>query len=189
MAVDWVFVIYLCFIILVFPLILVLSLWRYHTIKRLMENQALKRSGTVTGSFLTPHLNFSYRGIPVIVTSLPGTKYRHARTDATITLTKSAPAAVTITPTPLLGGKDDIQVGFDEFDQAFLIRSEDDAFIRTLMTTGLQTKLVEMKHDKPMVFIHGTSVMVSIPKILKTDEGYDQLFDLTFAVIDRLTEL
>jgi len=192
---DWFLVVYLGFIIVIFPLIIFLSLWRYRTIRRLMQQQAEKRNGTVSGSFLLPQLNCTHQNLPVLVTSIPGNRYRHAKTEAHITLFKPAAGSVTLVSGSFIArfgktkGLSEVHLGFDEFDKEFLIRSEDEQFVRNLMDSRLQGILLEMKQEKPAVFLAGTSLTVSVPKILKTEEGYDRLFDLSFAFVDRISEL
>jgi hypothetical protein len=46
-----------------------------------------------------------------------------------------------------------------------------------------------MKQEKPRITLEGTWLTVQVPKVVKTDEGYDQLIDLAFAVVDRIQEL
>lgn len=188
-------VLYVFIIIITIVLVIVLSLWRYRTIKRLMEQQATKRSGTVVGTFLLPLLKFSYRALPVLVTSVPGSKYRHAKTEVSVTLFKPVPGNLTIRKESVstrLGkawGTADVQLDSDEFDREFLIKTEDEAFARNVVNFTIQNKLLEMKQEKPRITLEGTRLTVQVPRVVKTDEGYDQLLDLAFAVVDRIQEL
>ncbi|MBE3137180.1 MAG: hypothetical protein IMZ43_07310 [Thermoplasmata archaeon] len=188
-------VLYVFIIIITIVLVIVLSLWRYRTIKRLMEQQATKRSGTVVGTFLLPLLKFSYRTLPALVTSVPGSKYRHAKTEVSVTLLKPVPKNLTLLKESVatrLGkawGAADIQLGSDEFDREFLIKTEDEAFARNVVNFTIQNKLLEMKQEKPRITLEGTRLTVQVPRVVKTDEGYDQLLDLAFAVVDRIQEL
>ena len=188
-------VLYVFIIIITIVLVIVLSLWRYRTIKRLMEQQATKRSGTVVGTFLLPLLKFSYRALPVLVTSVPRSKYRHAKTEVSVTLLKPVPRNLTLLKESVatrLGkawGTADVQLDSDEFDREFLIKTEDEAFARNVVNFTIQNKLLEMKQEKPRITLEGTRLTVQVPRVVKTDEGYDQLLDLAFAVVDRIQEL
>ena len=93
---DWPLILTICIIFILFPLIILLSFWRYRAIKSLMEGQAMKRGGIVTGSSLIPVLKFPYREFTILVVSVPGSKYRHAKTEASMTLRKPAAADLTI---------------------------------------------------------------------------------------------
>jgi len=188
-------VLYVFIIIITIVLVIVLSLWRYRTIKRLMEQQALKRSGTVVGTFLLPLLKFSYRALPVLVTSVPGSKYRHAKTEVSVTLLKPVPKNLSILKESVatrLGkawGAADVQLESDEFDREFLIKTEDEAFARNVVNFTLQNKLLEMKKEKPRISLEGTWLTVQVPRVVKTEEEYDQLLDLAFTLVDRIQEL
>jgi hypothetical protein len=195
MVMDWSLVLYFCIIIVIFPLIIVFSLWRYRTIKRLMETQALKRSGAVVGTFLLPLLKFSYHALPVLVTSVPGNKYRHAKTEVGITLLKPTSSDITILKESVatrMGkalGTTDLELGNEEFDREFLIKTQDESFARNFINFTIQNKLLEMKQEKPRIILEGTWLTVQVPRVVKTEEGYDRLLDLAFALVDRIQEL
>jgi hypothetical protein len=193
-AMDWSLILFTCIIIILFPLIIILSLWRYRTIKSLMEHQAMKRSGTVTGSSLLPVLKFPYHEQTIVVISVPGSKYRHAKTEASMTLRKPAAADLTIVKESTairLGkalGAADAQLGSDEFDREFRIKTTDEFFARNMLNFRLQQKLLEMKPQKPRLTLEGTRLAVGVPRVIKTEEEYDQLLDLIISVVDRLSE-
>lgn len=195
MAIDWSIVLYFCIVVVIFPLLIVYSLWRYRSIKCLMEQQAVKRSGIVVGTFLLPLLKFSYRTLPVVVTSVPRSKYRHAKTEVGITLLKPAPSDITILKESVatrLGkalGATDLVLGNEEFDREFLIKTQDESFARNFVNFTLQNTLLEMLEEKPRITLEGTWVTVQVPTVIKTEEGYDQLLTLAFALVDRLYDL
>jgi hypothetical protein len=160
-----------------------------------MEQQAMKRSGTVTGSFLLPILKFPYRTLSIMVTSVPGSKYRQAKTEASMTLLKPASADLLIvkeSTATRLGkalGATDVQQGSEEFDREYLIKTQDESFARNVFNFTLQQKLLEMKQQKPRIILQGTWLAVQIPHVVKTEEVYDQLLDLAFTVVDRIQDL
>ena len=182
------------FVIIVITLVLVLSLLRYRVIRQLMEQQAMKHGGSVVGSYLLPVLKFPYRGLPVVVTSVPGTKYRPAKTEVNITLKKIAAADLKIMTESLgarLGkafGASDVLLNSDEFDREFVIKTKDEAFVRTILTLTLQEKLLGMRQQKPRISLEGTWLAVSVPRVIRTEERYDQLFELAFYITDQILE-
>jgi len=188
-------VLYVLVITITIASVIVLSLWRYRTIRRLMEQQALKLNGTVAGTFLLPLLKFSYHALPVVVTSVPGSKYRHAKTEVNVTLFKPVPKNLTIQKESVgtrLGkalGASDVQLDSDEFDKEFLIKTDDEMFARNLVNFTLQNKLLELKQEKPRISLEGTWLIVQIPRVVKTEKRFDQLLALTFTVVDRIQEL
>ena len=159
-----------------------------------MEQEALKRNGTVIGSRLLPVLKFSYRSVPVVVTSVPGSKYRQAKTTVNCTIRKPVAADLTIIKESLgtrLGkavGATDVELGSDEFDKEFVVKTLDESFARNILNYMVQQKLLEIKQVKPRVILQGTQLTVQVPCVVKTTEEYDRLFDLTFAFIDRVEE-
>jgi hypothetical protein len=183
---------FLAIIVLVFSLITVLSLWRYKVIGRLMDQQAMKRGGSITGSFLVPVLKFSFRNLPIVVTSVPGSKYRTAKTEVNITLRTVAAAELKIVRESIgtrLGkafGSSDVQLNSDEFDREFLVQTADESFARNILNFAVQEKLLKMKEEKPRITLNGTLLSVSVPKVIKSEERYDELFDLAFSIIDRI---
>lgn len=195
MTIEWSLVVFITVIIVIFPLIILISLRQYRTIKQVMEQQALKRNGTVGGSFLVPVLKLPYRTLPVVVTSVPGSRYRQAKTEIGITLQKPVRANLTIGKESLatrLGtalGATDVELGSEEFDREYVIKTQDDIFARSLLHFMLQQKLLEMKQEKPKIILEGTRLSVQVPRVVKTEEKYDRLFNLAFAFVDRLVDL
>ena len=195
MTIDWFFVLFICFIIVLFPGILIVYFRQYRTIKILMKQQALKRNGTVVGSFLLPVLKFSHHSLPFVVTSLPATKYRQAKTEVTITLPKPAAADLKITRESFSTrvqkalGATDVQLGIEEFDNEYQIKTDDEFFVRNLLNFTLQQYLLEMKQEKPRINLEGTRLAIQVPRVIKTEEQYDHLFDLAYAFSDRIQDL
>ena len=154
----------------------------------------MKRNGTVVGSFLLPVLKFPYHDLPVVVTSVPGTKYRTAKTEVNITL-RTLTADLKIMTESLgtrLGkafGASDVILNSEEFDREFLIKTQDESFIRNLLDFTLQSKLLGMKQEKPRISLEGTWLAVTVPRVINNEERYDQLFDLAFSIVDRIEHL
>jgi len=86
-------------------------------------------------------------------------------------------------------GTTDVQLGSEEFDREYLIKTQDESFARNVLNFTLQQKLLEMKQQKPRIILQGTWLAVQIPRVVKTEEEYDQLLDLAFIVVDRIQDL
>jgi hypothetical protein len=182
-------------LIAVFFLITIVFVYRqYATMKRLLEAQALKRGGTVERSYTNRLLKFQYREYPVVVSARQGSRYQPPETKVHIELTKPASSAVSIYHESLASrigkafGSQDIQVGIDEFDNAFMVKADDEQYVRTLVTTAIQNKLIELQHQRPHIVLKGQTLDVSVPKLMKTDEQYDQLIDLATAFVEQIKE-
>jgi hypothetical protein len=126
---------------------------------------------------------------------VPGTRYSPPKTEVSVTIFKPLSSIVTIyreTITSRFGkmlGAKDIQLGSDEFDREYMIKADDEVFVRNLINLTIQNKLLEVKQEKPFVSFCGTWMTVSFPKIFTKEEQYDQLFDLVFTLIDRTEQL
>ena len=183
------------FVIVVFFLITIVYVYRnYSTMKRLFEAQALKRGGTIERIYTTRHLKFQYHEYPVTVSARQGSRYQPPETKVNIQLHKPAPSTVSISHESFASrigkafGSQDIQIGTDEFDSAFMVKADDEQYVRTLVTMTIQNKLLELQHEKPRILLKGPSLDVSVPKLMKTDEQYDQLIDLAIAFVEQIQE-
>ena len=183
------------FLIVIFFLFIIVYVYRnYSTMKRLLETQALKRGGTVERTYTNRLLKFQYHEYPVIVSARPGSRYQPPETKVHIQLNKPAPFTVWISHESLASrigkafGSQDIQIGIDEFDNAFIMKADDEQYVRTLVTMTIQNKLLELQHQRPHILLKGETLDVSVPKLLKTDEQYDQLIDLAIAFVEQIQE-
>lgn len=185
------------FLILIAVLVLITIVYvyrNYSTMKRLFEAQALKRGGTVERTYTTRLLKFQYHEYPVTVSAHQGSRYSPPETKVHIELSKPASSTISIYHESLASrigkafGSQDIQIGTDEFDNAFMVKADDEQYARTLVTTTIQNKLLELQHQRPRILLKGQTLDVSVPKLMKTDEQYDQLIDLATAFVEQIQQ-
>jgi hypothetical protein len=186
------------FLILIaaFFIITIVFVYRqYATMRRLLEAQALKRGGTVERSYTNRLLKFQYHDYPVTVSARQGSRYQPPETKVHIMLNKPASSTVLISHESIASrigkafGSQDIQIGIDEFDNAFKVKADDEYYMRTLMTLSIQNKLLELQHERPHILLKGQILDVSVPRLLKTGEQYDQLIELATMLVDQLQGL
>ena len=186
--------IFLVFIVIFFLITIVYVYRNYSTMKRLLEAQALKRGGTVEKSYTTRLFKFQYREHPVVVSAHQGSRYEPPETKVHIELSKVASSNVSIYHESLASrigkafGSQDIQIGIDEFDNEFMVKADDEQYVRTLVTMTIQNKLLELQHQRPHILLKGQILDISVPKLMKNDEQYDQLIDLALAFVDQIQE-
>lgn len=186
---------FLTVFVIMFVCILVYYLKKYYTIKRLMLLQARKHQGVVSGSYLLPQLKFSYKNLPVMVTSVPGSENDFSRTEVNITLFRAPPADISIRGKSFgssLGKKLSsrvIELGSKEFDSKFTIKSEDECFVRRFLSPHIQDTLLKQIKLKPKLSIEGTWMTVSTPQVIRTEGEYDELIAVACMLVDRLQEL
>ena len=184
------------FLVAVFFIITIIVVFRqFATMKSLLENQAAKRGGTVERKYTSRFLKFLYHDFSVVVSVRQGSRYQPPETKVSIVLHKPVPSSVSIYHESLASrigkafGSQDIQSGSDEFDNAFMVKADDELFVRNLVNMMIQNKLLDMKKDKPHILLKGTTLDIFINKVLKTDEQYDQLIDLAIALLERIQEV
>jgi hypothetical protein len=188
-------IVFVFFLTAFFIIMIVLVLRQHMAIKRLLERQALKRGGTLERKHTFRLLRFQYHEFPVIVSVRQGSRYQPPETRVHLGLLKSIPATVSIYHASLASrigkafGSQDIQLGTEEFDNVYMVKSDDELFAQNLITLGVQNQLLEMKQQKPHVQVHVSSLDVYVNRIFNTDEQYDQLIDLTTTLADRLQQL
>jgi len=168
---------------------------RFTILKQVFESQALKRNGSVTGSFMRYNLTFSYRDSPITVSEYPGSKYQSAYTRVVTSVKNPGLQHVKIYCETLASdigkklGKQEIQIGINEFDEKFMIQGTDEYFVINLLTSNIQDKLLALRGYRPTVTLENSELKVNVPRVLKTDEGYDLLIDAALIIIDRLIEI
>jgi len=86
-------------------------------------------------------------------------------------------------------GSQDIQIGNQEFDQEYMVKGTDEIFIRQILTTTVQEKLLKLRTYHPMISLEMNELVVKVPKILKNEEAIDLLVDSAVVLIDRLKAL
>ena len=182
-------------LIAIFFIITILLVYRqYTTMKRLLDAQAVKRGGTMERKYSTCYLRFLYHDFSVTLSAYQGSRYQPPETKVSVLLHAPVPSKVTIYHESLASrigkafGSQDIQIGIEEFDNAFMVKADDEQYVRTLVTMTIQTKLLELQHQRPRILLKGPTLDISVPKLMKNDEQYDRLIDLALAFVDQIQE-
>jgi hypothetical protein len=160
-----------------------------------MQVEAEKRGGVVDGPFINPSLRFFYRDQSVMVTIRHGRKNSPPVTRIVVSVKKAFPAKVILYHESIAAriekkfGLQDIQLGVEDFDKAFIIQADNEFFVKNMMTPMIQGRLLEMKHQKPHIVFNEMMLTISMKRIFRAEEQYDQLINLAFALVDRASEL
>jgi hypothetical protein len=164
-------------------------------IKRIFGSQALKRSGSVSGGYRRYILTFTHRDHLIAVSIYSGSKYEAAYTRVVTKVQKSELPHMKIYSETIASeigkklGMQDIQIGRSEFDEKFMIKGSDEFFVRNLLTSNIQDKLLTLRSLKPVITLDDNGLVVNVPRVLKTEEAYDLLIDSALVIIDRLSEI
>lgn len=160
-----------------------------------LNQQALKRNGTVTQSFLTcPCLTFSHGDATVAVFATPCGKNRPQYTHLAADLNLAREFKIRIYKELRLFGIGrvfgrDVKVNNPAFDEAFIIKGSDETMVLHFLTSAVQAKLLDLKDSNFNLEITHKKLKFSFPKLLKERHEYDVLIETGTMMIDRLKEL
>lgn len=160
-----------------------------------LNQQAIKRNGTVTQSFLTyPRLTFSHGDAAVTVSATPGGKNRPPYTHLAADLNLSMEFKIRIYKELRLFGigrvfGQDVKVNNPAFDDAFIIKGSDETTVHHFLTSAIQAKLLDLRDLNLNLEITHKKLKFSFPKLLKEQHEYDILIGTGTMMIDRLKEL
>jgi hypothetical protein len=172
-----------------------LTYWRNQRLKAVFEEQAAKRGGRVEGgSFLyTPQLYLPVNAREVRIFCFPGSRNRPAKTTAEITSTSAAEfPKIKIGRNNLFQkaltafGRERWLSGDEEFDQNFTVQGEDEASLRRLLTPPNQRNLLEWAGKNPSLEIGPGTFKLTILRMLKQPEEYDQFIEMASALLRAL---
>ncbi len=196
--------IFFVFFLLVAVLAVFFYFRRAQKMRKIFSNQVLKRNGLMRGGSSFSTLTFTYLECPVTVTAFLGKSSGgrtggysspYTRVSATINtgdVIRSQGQQMTVycetwaSEIAKKFGSQDIQIGNQEFDQEYMIKGTDEIFIRQILTTTVQEKLLKLRTYHPMISLEMNELVVKVPKILKNEEAIDLLVDSALVLIDRL---
>ena len=82
-----------------------------------------------------------------------------------------------------------IILGNESFDKEFIIKGNDERFIRKILTFEIQYKILKIfkKYNKAEIELYNNSLIIYIPIVIKTNESFDEIMDLTLKLIDKFS--
>jgi len=167
-------------------------LYRYTMIKRIFTAQALKRNGTIKRMIKGHMLSFTYDAHYYILVHYPGSRYKTPSTHVETRITTATDHCIEISSESLISeigkklGSKDIEVGYRDFDDQFIIKSDNEYFATSLLTYSVQDKLLKLRRLKPKITIKNNTLIVNVPRVLKKEEDYDLLIETAFTLVNRL---
>ena len=191
---SWIYSYRLAIFILLIPIVSVMSLRRFTSVKRIFKLQALKRNGKISRHFMSYSLSFSYNDHYYTVSEYAGSRYHTPYSRIETKINKIVDHWVEISSESWVSeigkklGSQDIQIGISDFDDQFMIKGSDDLFVINFLTYNVQDKLLMLRRFKPKTTFENNRLIVNIPRVLKREEDYDLLIETAFALIDRLEE-
>ena len=183
------------FIALVFILLGYVIYKRTNKVKQVFIDQARKRNGEVIPGFLSyPKLIFDYYSHKVKIYVIPGGKYSPPTTHFEVKLSFSINHKIRVYKEGFgskIGktlGAQDIQVGYPDFDNEFMVKSEDEYFISSLLSSGIQERLLSIKKYSPSLLIYGNLAVIHIPNLYLDEYFFDEVINTVLKIVDKLNE-
>jgi hypothetical protein len=162
--------------------------------QELLQYQAEKRNGYIESSnFLTPiRLVLPFGEQFLHIYTVPGGKNRPSKTIAELTGSTIPFPQIKIGRNTLFQkaletfGKERFLSGNEEFDQTFVVHTDNDVSARRILTFDIQKNLMDMASKLPSVEIGSQSLKLVILRTLKDSEGYDLFIDTALAILNKL---
>jgi len=160
--------------------------------RKKLEQQAAKRGGRVKkgGLFSYPRLILSIGGADVEIYSTPGGKNTPPHTHVQYSLPNAVNYKLALRREIRLFGVgmvfgQDIKINNPEFDNAYIIRGDDEGIVRSFLSSEIQTALLALKSKYPSLDINGSKFQFTISGIPSDEQGFDQLIDTGFHLIKK----
>lgn len=83
-----------------------------------------------------------------------------------------------------IAGVQDIEMGNDTFDKAFMVRGSDETIIKAMVTPTLQERLLKLTHKGLSLSLTQTELKLVVNYIPSTEMDYDPILDAFTAMLD-----
>lgn len=198
MANDTFFIFLFVFII---PLVCIGVFFGVHFFKKEMERiakifdtQAIKRNGRIVKVLLSyPKLVFSHHTNEVEMFITPGGKNSPPHTNLKITFDITINQKMMVYKEGGLSrvgkffGAQDIQVGIDSFDREMMIKGSDEYFIRSVLTTDVQDRILRViKKLGSYIKLDEKQLLIVYPHILDDEYLLDEFINLGLLLTDKI---
>jgi hypothetical protein len=163
--------------------------------REFLREQALKRNGKLIGGFFgSPKLLFNHKRNNIVIDSSLGTggrrvSFTRARSSFTLTLDGKLTVG-TEPPGAKLSkwlGMQDIQIGNTEFDDAFLIKANEESFARTFLTPEVQQKLLGL--GNLYLQVRQGELILYIWYVLQDSTRFNNFIDTVIFLFDNTKRL
>lgn len=160
---------------------------------KLLERYAARRGGMIipSNSFDFPSLEFTHQDFKVSVCPFPSR--RHATSGTQIEseiptgarLISVSPRALVSITGQLAKGKE-LQIGSPGFDGAFRTRSDDETFVREILSSELQEKFLRLAPFGPSLCLEGGTLTLTLNTIFTDAPTLDAWVRVYLAVLDQI---
>jgi hypothetical protein len=179
--------------LLVLGIVLFLQFRNRQRNAEILSQVSLRRGGTVKGGFFLslPTLVFPYKSQDITVHSTPGSDKSPPRTKistALLELGRDFKMHIYkehfLLKALKLVGVQDIQVGNDAFDNAFMVQGSDESSVKALLTPVIQEKLLGLSAKGLSLTLNQNELKLVVNLMPSSEYEYDPLLDAFTAVLD-----
>jgi|GEM_PF-1604851 len=170
--------------------------------KSFLENQAIKRNGTVSRKFLFyPKLNFSYNTNRVEVFVIPkaagniytahGRSWVYIRVKLNIQTNKMMFVCGDKFQVKIRRAlkMQNITVGSTFFDKSYMIKGDDEDYIKNLLDFNTQKMILSIIEFNPLIILRNNLLEMRIPDEIRDNAILDKQIDIVLEITDRINKM
>lgn len=181
-------------IIIIFVIAYLLQQRRAVALQKILERQAVKRNGKIEPAefLLLPTLVFPHQQLMVNVLSYPPRRHSTASTQIETQIPTADLRAFHISPEGVFTqiGKaitgEDVKIGNNQFDDSFLIKSNNEDFLREIIDAELQQELLNLKQFNLSLSLQEGTLNLTVPVKLNDEQMLERLLKVYLATLDKL---
>lgn len=158
----------------------------------LLQQVALRRGGTVEKGFLFTYgtLVYPHGSHEITVHSSPGSKNSPPKTKVSCPLIMGRDLTMSICNENLIlrafkmVGAQDIEVGNDAFDRAFMVKGSDESSLKAILTPTVQERLLRLSRQGVGLSLTEGELKLVVNTIPSSEMDYDPILEAFAAVLD-----
>jgi len=189
----WIIIVFPTIFLTIFGYVIYISFKRFKLLKEEFIVQSEKRGGTFNKKiFGTQSFTFPYKDSKIYVLFTPGGRYTPPHTTVSVNLKFFNKQELSVFPESFkskiskkLTGQD-IEIGDNNFDNEFIIKSTSSDFARSVLRIKTRDKLISLKNYKPHLFIENYEIKLDIPCVLKEKYEYDDIINIVLELYDEI---
>lgn len=184
-------------VLAVFALVFFVRARRGAELKELFQRVANMRNGRVkSGNFLFyPKLFIPHNDREILVRASDGGKNSPPYTFFITSISLLRDMSFKLSPEHALSnlgkglGMQDIEIGNPEIDSSFVIKSNDETFIRNFLNDALQEQFIAAGKHGTTIALNANELRMSVPRRITEERVLEQFLTLQTAMLDRLKEM
>lgn len=162
--------------------------------QEILNKVSLLHGGAVHGGsiFKLPTLTIPYKASTIIVKSWLGAKSATPSTELLYAMKAGRDMTMSISTEFFLCKAFStvrmrrIETGNGEFDEAFVVKGDDESAVISLLTPSFQQKLLDVSESDTHLTVENNEIRLAVTRLPMVEEEYDPLIDVIVAVVDAM---